>query len=212
MTAIPISRQIEQALKKEIIEGKLEFGRKLTIADLKEKWGVSSTPIRDAIKSLEAKGFIEIAPRESIIVSRMDPQTFRDVFDVRMALESAAVELATPLIPTEKIDETIQQYREAGKILQETKDAAFLIPIDYLVHQLFYDYCGNKRLVRIAQEFNDLAEWARSVVTDQPRALEFALPEHIHVLNAVRRRSVVDAQAAMRIHLGNVYRRTVEAL
>ena len=67
-------------------------------------------------------------------------------------------------------------------------------------------------LVRLIQDVRDLTEWARMIVVRQPQAMEFALPEHLHVLNSIRRRNVIDAQDAMRIHLRNTFRRTVETL
>lgn len=207
-----LSKQIEQAIKEEIIAGDLEAGHKISIAELRKKWGTSSTPIRDAVKSLEGKGFLIVLPRESITVTTMDRETFREVFDLRIALECMAVELATPLIPIEKIDETINIYRNAAKKFELNHDIECLNRVDFFVHELVFAFCNNKRLVHMNHEISDLTEWARRIVINQPHSMEFALPEHLHILNAIRRRSVVDAQEAMRIHLKNAFRRTVEVL
>ena len=207
-----LSSKIEETIKSDIISGRLEAGEKISIKELREWWGCSSTPIRDAIKSLDSKGFLIVSPRESIVVATMDKEMFKEVFDLRIALECLAIELATPLIPTEKVDEAIIRYQTAAKSFAETQDINCLNEVDFLLHNLVTENCGNKILRRLIQDVGDQIEWARRIIVSQPHAMEFALPEHLSVLTAIRRRNVMDAQDAMRIHLKNTFRRAVETL
>lgn len=207
-----LSFQIEETIKKDILSGRLKVGQKVSIHGLSIIHNTSSTPIRDAIKSLEAKGFLEVSPRESIRVATMDQKTFKEVFELRIALECLAVEMATPNIPEDQIIYAIQQYRAAAEKYQVTQDIECLRQVDFIVHKLMLDHCDNKRLIKLTQDLSDLIEWARSIVSSRPHALEFALPEHLHILYAVRKRNIPDAQEAMRLHLRNAYRRTVESL
>ena len=207
-----LSSKIEQAIKADIISGKLEAGRKISINELRQEWGCSSTPIRDAIKSLDSKGFLIVSPRESIVVATMDREMFKEVFDLRIALECLAIELATQLIPIEKLDDVISRYQTAAKSFAETQDINCLNEVDFLLHDLVTENCGNKILKRLIHDVSDQIEWARRIIVSQPHAMEFALTEHLNVLNALRRRSIIDAQDAMRIHLKNTFRRAVETL
>jgi len=87
-----------------------------------------------------------------------------------------------------------------------------LFKIDHLVHQVIRDYCDNERLLQILSEVTDVIDWARSVGINQLQSMEFAVPEQLHILNMIRRQDAVGAQEAMRIHLRNLYRRTIESI
>jgi DNA-binding GntR family transcriptional regulator len=207
-----ISQKIEQALKEDIFSGKLQAGEKISISALEHVWGTSSTPVRDAIKSLESKGFLIIVPRESITIANLNSRMIKDVFELRIALECAALESSTTAIPESVIDEIIEKCKGWSRLYSNSKDLKHLLRIDHAVHQLILDYCDNKRLVQMLQDISDLVDWTRSIGLNQLKTMEFSLPEQMHILNMIRRRNIVDAQEAMRIHLKNLLRRTIEAV
>ena len=74
-----LSQQIEQALKAEILAGNYEPGQRIGIEELSENWGVSITPVRDAVKQLEKSGLVEVISRRGVYVSQVDWRTFRNV-------------------------------------------------------------------------------------------------------------------------------------
>ncbi len=206
-----LSEQIEEALRQEILSGRLAPGQRIDISKLCAAWDVSSTPIRDAVRRLEMRGLVEVSPRRGVFVSTFDSKTFKNVFDLRIAIECLAVELATPLIPTDEIERAIKIYEEAGRYFRETGDRAPLIEHEHLIHDLILHYCDNPRLAEIMAGLQDLINWARMTsVRRHPRSYELALPEHLAILYALRQRDVAKGQALMRAHLKSSFDRTQE--
>lgn len=207
-----ISQEIEQAIKDEILSGNLKAGQKISIADIEAKWGTSSTPIRDAIRSLSAKGLLVVEPRESIRVATLSRKLAKEMFELKIALECAAIEIALPQIPLPVIDETIEKCKTASRLFVSTKDVKQLFKIDHQVHQIILDYCDNERMVHLLTDVTDVIDWIRSVGMSQIKTMEFSVPEQLHVLNMIRRKDSVGAQEAMKIHLRNLYRRTIDSI
>lgn len=207
--ATPLSSQIERELKRGIVTGELKPGQKISIEELAAQWQVSSTPVRDAIRRLEAIGFLKVAPRKSVYVAKMDARTFKDIFDLRVALECMAVELALPNLPVSLIDEVIAAYETAFAQSSLDHDLEPLRNVDPLVHELFLNHCGNAKLVEIMDGLSDLITWARKIIVRQPQSYEIAHHEHMAVLRATRAGDSPAAQAAMRRHLRNSCERTL---
>jgi len=198
----PLGQQIEQVLKEEILDGHLEPGDRVNIEALAERWSVSSTPVRDAVRRLEAAGFLRVHPRKGVYVAELGEDDFRDIFELRIALECLAVESAALLAPDEELTRVLEQYREAAQHFQETGDRSLLAKRDYMVHDLLMRYCRNARLVAIMRDLRDLIDWAQAtIVSRQPEAYDVTVHEHMHIVEAMQARDVVEARRAIREHL-----------
>lgn len=211
INASSLGEQIEVALKEEILSGQLVPGQRLSIDELAKRWGVSSMPVRDAVKRLETSGFLIVAPRSGVFVSQFNQTRFKNVLDIRTAMECLAIELSTDAIPEVEIDHAICTYQEGGKILSETGDASQLAAQDSIVHELVIKYSNNPKLIEIMTGLQDLIDWGHKTVANyRPDALERALPEHLEILTALKARDVNTAQNAMRTHLKGTLTRTLE--
>lgn len=207
----PLGEQIEQALKQEILTGALVPGQRIAIEEFAEKWGTSSTPVRDAVKRLESKGFLKVAPRRGIYVTQLDWQTFKEIFEVRIGLECTAAELATPCIPDAKLREISKIFQEADQRLREDGDLSLLIEHDHVIHDVIVQYCGNSHLIEIMADLSDLIIWARAaIISHEPKAFEITLPEHLEIIDALVARDAEAAFTAVRRHLKNAYQRAFE--
>lgn len=198
----PLGQQIENALKEEILSGRLVPGQRIGIEELTARWGVSSTPVRDAVRRLETVGFLKVHPRRGIYVAELDEDSFRDIFELRIALECQAVESATLLAPDDELDRVLERYREAEEHFRETGDRSLLAERDYMVHDLLMRYCRNARLVAIMHDLRDLIDWAQAtIVSRQPEAYDITVFEHMRIVEAMRARDVSRAREAVRAHL-----------
>lgn len=204
----PVNEQITKELKEEILTGRLRPGQKLSIEELANKWKVSSTPVRDAIHSLEASGFVHIYPRKSVVVATLDFKAFKDVFDLRIALECLAVELSIHRVPENILDDALATTQNALQAYIETSRVEHITNVDNIVHMIVLDYCDNYKLVSMMNDLHDLITWARSIVIQQPKAYDEAIYEHINILEHMKNRDVQAAVTAMRCHLANSYERS----
>ncbi|MFC1996153.1 GntR family transcriptional regulator [Chloroflexota bacterium] len=210
INASSLGEQIEQAIRDEILSGELKPGQRLSIDELAQKWGVSSMPVRDAVRRLEVSGFLIVAPRRGVFVSKFDQTRFKNILDIRSALECLAIELSIASIPETEIDEAIQIYREGEQHLEKTDDVSKLADDDQVVHNLIIKYCNNPKLIEIMDGLQNLINWGHKTVEAYlPDAFEKALPEHFEILEALKARDLEAAQSAMRIHLKGTLDRTL---
>jgi DNA-binding GntR family transcriptional regulator len=203
-----LNTQVERVLKDEIMSGALTPGQKVDVDELAKRWSVSTTPIRDAIRRLEVAGFVNVIPRRGVYVSIPDLQQFKNVFDLRIALECLAIRSAAAILPSAELDQVIAQCQDALETQRATGDRAALIRTDQLVHDLFLRHCGNSKLVEIMDGLSDLIKWARTIITQDPATYDLAGEEHLTILSAFKRDGSEAAEAAMRTHLENSYERT----
>lgn len=198
---LSLAQQVEQALRTEITEGRVRPGQRISINDYQESWSISATPFRDAVRTLEMQGFLTIEPRKSVHVAPMTAQTFREIFDIRIALECMAIELATSWVPQDIANAALAICREAALRLK-AGDMDFVRENDRIVHDLAMEHCGNSRLQRLLGDQLDLVRWAQNtIIQDMPSSYEMAVPEHIRILDAVCGRDPALASREMRIHL-----------
>jgi DNA-binding GntR family transcriptional regulator len=203
-----LNTQVERALKDEIMSGALAPGQKLDVDELARRWAVSTTPIRDAVRRLDVAGFVTVVPRRGVYVAAPNLAGFKEVFDLRIALECLAIRSAAPNLPAEELDQVIAQCQAALATRQATGDQAALIRSDQLVHDLFLRHCGNAKLVEIMDGLSDLIKWARTIITQDPSTYDTAGEEHLQVLQALKDGRIEAAEAAMRTHLENSFERT----
>ena len=202
-----LSEQVEAALRQEITLGRLRPGQRISAADYKTTWNVSSTPFRDAIRTLQIQGFVTVEPRKGVYVAPVNLKSLQEIFELRIALESMAIELATLLVPQQEAVAVRAAYLEA-RVRAEAGDRSSLAKSDRLVHDLAQNHCGNSRLQHLLSAHTDLFHWAQNtIIRELPKSYELALPEHIKIMDAVCDRDAAGSAAAMRFHLENSHRR-----
>jgi DNA-binding GntR family transcriptional regulator len=208
ITTSSLSEQIEHAIKDEILSGRFTPGQRIQIDELADRWRVSTTPIRDALRRLESAGLVEVAPRRGFFVATLSKREFKNIFDLRIALETLAIETATARIPDEELQQALGRYREAERRLKLHGDRSLLIEHDHTLHDLIIHYCDNPKLIEFMRELHDLDVWARAtLVMRRPDSYEQALPEHIRVMEALQARNADAAREALREHLSNAFYR-----
>lgn len=196
---LSLSEQVESALRREITEGHIAPGERVDVSGYKKGWNISSTPFRDALRALENQGFVTIEPRKGVFVAPMNIGTLREIFDVRIALECMAVELATRRMPIGGIEELVGNYRAA---IAGENDDFDIEKEDRVVHDMARDYCGNARIERLLLEQMDLFSWAHhTIVAELPHSFSLALPEHLGIAESYLSQDVGRSVEAMRCHL-----------
>ena len=140
-----LHRSIFQTLRDRIVHGEYPPGMGLSEKDLCREFNVSRTPLREALAKLESMRLVTIIPRFGTNVSPIDINEIRCAFEVKIKLESLAVELAVERINSEKLnalDEVIQQVAQ----LKEDDDRHRhhrLIELEMQFHQIILQAAQN---------------------------------------------------------------------
>ncbi|HLS53220.1 MAG TPA: GntR family transcriptional regulator [Tissierellaceae bacterium] len=150
-----LSDQIYYILKMEILKSKIPFGSKLTNRALQKRFGVSSSPVRDAINRLYQDGLVKSIDTTGATVVDFNYEFFLEVNEILLYVVNTGVKLSYEKSDTREICKHLKKYLE----LQEKhigSDQFF--DYDYKFHKTFIDYSNNSRLTKIFKEYNVLHE------------------------------------------------------
>ena len=205
-----IAAQIHAVLRRDIICGRLEPRQSLAELELARRFGVSRTPIREAMIKLSEEGLVEIFPQYGSFVA---PIKLSDVFDsqfAREALECAAVEKAIARIDERQGDE-LSAILERQRALERSGDDEAFVRADEDMHALIFRIAGHASawqwLEGAKAQMDRVRYLAMSVLHKQPTVLA----EHVDIIEGLRARDSKSAVAAMRVHLRGILQ-TIETL
>ena len=205
-----LSEQVEAALRQEITLGRLRPGQRISASDYLASWNVSITPFRDAVRTLQAQGFVTVEPRKGVYVAPVNLKMLQEIFELRIALECMAIELATSRADPEEPKRVRAAYVKAGVRVREG-DSSLLAETDEAVHDFGRAACGNARLQQLLSSHIDLIQWTQNTAIRKfPQSRELALPEHVAIMDAVCALDAAAASRAMRAHLENAYLRMAD--
>lgn len=208
-----LAERAADALSEEILSGRLLPGQRVDLSHYAATWKVSITPLRDAVKNLESVGLVRVLPRRGVFVAELTVKELKDIFDVRTALECAAIRLATPRIPKAEARRALGLYTKARDAASDAERRRLLPQIDLLIHTLGQEYCGNVRLQKLMDGMRDLIRLSQRTITaklDEP--FTTTLPEHIAICEAVCEGDAELAAERMHLHLENTFARIAEFL
>ncbi len=146
-----------EQLRESIIMGELEPGTPLRLDELARSLGMSISPIREAVRQLEALGLAKHVPHQGARVEPLDVDDLRDLFEVRLALESLAVRRAAVRVTPEQLDaarvalDELDEARAAEDVL-----AAMRAHTDF--HFALYEACGAPWLLQMVRPAWDRTE------------------------------------------------------
>jgi DNA-binding GntR family transcriptional regulator len=132
-----IAETIREAIAPGILEQRAPLRQKDIVAD----FAVSSIPVREALRRLEALGFIELAPNRGFIVSRVSIDEIREMFDMRVALEPLLIRLAVPKRATEDLTAARQVLQE----LDDESDSMRWGELNWRFHSRLYAAAARSR-------------------------------------------------------------------
>lgn len=193
--------QLYDIILSRILEGKIHPGERLNPADLRTRFGVSITPVRDALQQLKRAGFVQVRPREGVTVSVLDAKRARDVLDMRIALEMLAARNAATSAPQGEVEELDRRFQEASRQLARNGDARVLEPIDWAIHDLVVRYADNELLQDALRTIHHHVQWVGGIAGIGARRIRESFGEHQEIMKALLCRDGEAAGEAMHRHL-----------
>jgi DNA-binding GntR family transcriptional regulator len=205
-----ISAQIHTALRHDIIVGQLAPRAMLSEQDFAVRFGISRTPVREAMIKLAEEGLVEIFPQYGSFVA---PIKLLDVFDSQFARE--ALECATVERAIERLDKAGDAElkavieRQRASLRPQDRDAFFRADED--MHILLFKIAGHANAWRFVEGAKAQMDRVRHIAITLPRKQASILAEHEAVIDRMLARDSRGAVEAMRVHLRGIFR-TIEML
>ncbi|GAA2803635.1 FCD domain-containing protein [Kribbella solani] len=195
---VALREQVLAELRRRIVDGEYEQGERLTETRLADDFGVSRNPVREALRVVEAEGFVQILPRRGAVVATLDETAVRDLFAVRQQLETLAAGLAAERATADGIAE-LRRLIEAANAATEAADFDRVAELNSAFHRTVIEISGNRWLHSISAAMYHHVHWVFRVGAAQ-RA-PHSSGEHVRLVDAIEAGDATAASAAARLHV-----------
>lgn len=148
-------------LRRLIVTGHWSQGERLVEARVAEQLGVSRNPVREALRILEADGFVELEPRRGARVAVLDADEVLHLLEVRAALEELAAGLAARRRTPEHVAE-LTDLVARGRTVAASGDLGDLPALNTRFHELLTRASGNPQLETVISPMRDRIQWVYS--------------------------------------------------
>lgn len=204
MVERPLRKRLYEQLKKEILEGAIAQGQPLTEEELCRRFGVSRTPVREAIGMLIDEGLLTKIDHRGVFVSPISVQDVYELFQVREILELACVRLAYQQIPVDELNRFEGEFRAMREAATNGETSLELeTNLDRSFHLALAHYSGNSLLERLMEMLHDQDQRIRMMATRLPKRFIETADEHLEIVQALKDRDLDHAIKAVQTHLEN---------
>lgn len=185
------------ALLAEIRDGHLSPGDRLRETELAKRFGISRTPVREAIRQLEADGVVSHLPRVGATVRRLDYSEVMELYEMRVVLECSAARMATRAASDVEIAELGAIYEEMASVGKGTGASR----LNRQFHRALLDAAKNRFLSKSMFTLQKALMILGPTTLSDPTRYHSAVKEHRAILDALSQRDADAAGAAMRTHI-----------
>ena len=157
---VGLGAQVAEILTHAILEGQFKGGDQLIETDLQAHFGISRSPLREALRELEKKGLVVLVPRKGTFVKRISRKEVEENFPVRAALEGLAAELALPHMDGEALGRLRAALERMGTAVR-TRDTKLFYTHHLAFHEIFIERCGNELIRELLKTIRMQSLWHR---------------------------------------------------
>lgn len=205
--------QIYDALRDLILRNEYGPNAVLQIDRLAEEFGVSATPVREALVRLEADGLVTLIPNKGAQVTDIQEVDIRNTWEMRKLLEPYAAAQSANLIPGEEI-ETLRNDILAMKDMPFSNDN--YVSSDARLHEMLYMHLPNIALKDMIRRVHHMSirirYYPEGSTLMHERVVNEVIGEHLQILDAARQHDAAQMAELVRCHLQNGERRAMSAL
>jgi DNA-binding GntR family transcriptional regulator len=194
----PSPQQLSSAIRNQVITGVLKPGQRVTEEALSTEFGTSRIPIREALRLLEADGFVRVQPYYGTFVVELSDEEAADLLEIRGVLEP----LASSRAANRHSSEMVSAMREIVAEGREAVDAGRLTELPALntaLHGLIAEASGSTLLNQLIGQLRHKIAWVYSIAL--PRRAGDSWLEHHLIVDAIDRGDADTASALMLAHI-----------
>lgn len=202
-----VPRQLEtfcyDAIRSAILSGSLAPGEPLVESRLASEFGISKTPVREALIRLSADGLVEIAPYRGARVVEIVPDEVHHIIELRLLLELPIIAALAEARPTDVL-ERLQESIDASRDALAADDRPVYLESIWAFSSIIYGTCANPRIVQVLSSLADQFHLIGATALRSQGRDRRSIDEHTAILVAIRSGSVEQSVAAARQHVESI--------
>jgi len=196
----PVRELVLERLREAILNRTLKPGDRIVEAELAQVFNVSRTPVREALRVLEAEGLLRRIPRKGLFVRGITREDVVEIYSIRIALESLAVSIAVERITPVEISRLAKLVDQMKKYT-ESKESDKLFSVCQEFNDILVRASRMPRLIKLVKVYMEYLEQFRAISMAKHERQVAALREHEEILRAVVNRNPQEAEMAVKRHL-----------
>ena len=206
-----IVEQIYRGIASSISQGLLKPGQTLREREIQEWFGVSRSPIREAIRLLEADGLVIVDNYKKKYVRNMTSKDFKDISLCLACLEGFVANLAT-LTLTEKQIDNIQKINEGIRKAVQQENSSLCAELNLRLHKSYVKIISNGQIIKAIRPMTKTIVWfwLTHFYYKHLNLAAFSIDEHQKMIEAFRRKDAAKAEEETRKHIINSHERLLE--
>ncbi|MDO9508466.1 MAG: GntR family transcriptional regulator [Thermovirgaceae bacterium] len=190
---------VVNVLREAILRGLIPPGKILRQGEIAAELGLSHIPVREAMRQLEAEGFVEIIQNRGAVVKGLTSEDAMEIFSIRILIESEALRLAMP-----GLDEKIFRKCEfINSEIGDEQDVHRWCGLNWDFHKCLYEAAQSPRLLQLIQNLYSNVDRYLRIYLEVEDYRSIGSQEHASILEACRAGDADLAVAALRLHLEN---------
>lgn len=195
-----LSAEIFTALKERIIHWHYPSGHRFTEEALCEEFGVSRSPVREALRMLVENDLVDKAPHKGYSVKQLDLQEIHELYEVRLALETFVTErLVQRGFPQEDFDALHRTWQELRRA--PTDESVNFPDKDEEFHETLAAWTGNQTLLDQIRAIDERLHFIRMADITSPERLEATCEQHLRILDCIREKNIECAREALQVNI-----------
>lgn len=198
-SADSVVERVYEGMKSLIVSYTLKPGERVNEVEHSKQFGVSRTPLREALNRLGTEGLLDFIPKRGYFCRSLDPKEVFDLYELRKAIEAAGIRLATHLATEEQI-ETLEKFLDDAGSDAEDRTNDELAKLDEIFHERLLEMSGNAEMLRVLRNVNARIRFVRGKNWDHATRAK-SRADHRAVLSALRLRQEKEAVEILERHI-----------
>ena len=196
----PLYEDVAERLREQIFAHELEPGSWLDEQNLAAAFGISRTPMREAIKVLASEGLVTTKMNKGAYVTEVDRRDLEQIFTVLSLLEGQAAKETAMKATEDQLTQLDNLHHRLEKAAAD-RDTGQFFEINVKFHELIQEIAGNKWMNGVIEDLRKVLKLQRRDSLTRSGRLLSSLVEHREILQAILKRDSQAAELAMRNHL-----------
>jgi DNA-binding GntR family transcriptional regulator len=211
MAALSVTRTFKDSLvdylRDDIVRGTYAPGEYLRLDDIAARFNVSTMPVREALRDLEAEGLVTIFPHRCAIVTELTAEELEDIYDIRATLEAIATRSAV----AQMSEDTCRELAEiVARMDEQLGHVARLVQLNHQFHSTLYAASGRRHLCDLNRTLRHRTQHYLHAYIEDSGSMALAQAEHRAILEACRQGDAEKAASLVKKHVAEVGQAIVE--
>ena len=195
--------EVAELLREKIFNHQLAAGAWIDELKIAAEYGISRTPLREALKVLATEGLVTMKVRRGAYVTEVNDQDLSDVFHLMALLEADAARTVAQSATDQQLKELETLHQQLEKSTKDQKDHIRFFTLNEAFHTKLLEVANNRWAGQMVADLRKVMKLNRAESLTKPGRIAESLAEHAVIMAALKKRDAAAAHAAMQAHINS---------